>query len=238
MNVSDKVVIVTGASSGIGAATARLLSQRGAQVVLAARRAERLRGLEAELPRSLAVVADVSQPEQIERLVGATVERYGRVDVLVNNAGQGLHVPIEQITLEDYGAIMALNVYGPLLLMQAVLPHMRRQGGGTIVNISSGTTKIALPGVAAYASTKAALNMLSQVARAELAADNITVTLVYPYLTETEFHRSLRAGGGAVNRGGMPQAHSAEFVAGYILHSIQTGETEIVLRPETPPAAL
>src|SRR5436305_137124 len=97
MDIQDRVVIVTGASSGIGAAAARLLSARGARVVLAARREERLRELEAELDRSLAVVADVTRAEEIDRLVGTTLDRLGRIDVLVNNAGQGLHVPIEQI---------------------------------------------------------------------------------------------------------------------------------------------
>ena len=194
MDIQDKVVIITGASSGIGAATARLLSARGAKVVLAARREDKLRQLEAELPNSLAVVTDVTNPGDIAKLVAKTIEHYGRVDVLVNNAGQGLHVPLEHVKLDDYTAIMELNVYAPLLLMQAVLPHMREQGGGTIVNISSGTTRMVLPGVGAYASTKSALNMLSQVARAEFAADKVNVTLICPYITTTEFHDVLRDG--------------------------------------------
>ena len=238
MDVRDKVIIVTGASGGIGAATARLLSERGARVVLAARREEKLRQLEQELPDSLAVVADVSQASDIESLVSQAIERFGRVDGLVNNAGQGLHVPIESIRLDDYKAIMELNVYGPLLLMQAVLPHMRRQGGGVIVNVSSGTTQMILTGVGAYASTKAALNMLSQVARAELAADHIDVLLLHPYITQTQFHQNLRDSApiDSQRRSDMPPGHSPEFVAAYILRCIQTGETDIVLRPGTPPA--
>ena len=238
MDVQDRVVIVTGASSGIGAATAHLLSAHGARVVLAARRNDRLQQLEAELPGSLAIVTDVTGEADIRRLIDATEERFQRIDVLVNNAGQGLHVPVEQIRLNDYRAIMELNVYAPLRLMQEVAPTMRRQGEGCIVNVSSGTTRMVLPGVAAYASTKSALNMLSQVAREELAGDGITVSLIYPYITETEFHRSLRAGigGPAGAPRQLPPGHTAEFVAEYILRMIRTGETEIALRPDTPPA--
>lgn len=236
MDVKDKVVLITGASGGIGQATARLLTERGARIILAARREVRLRQSESELPGSLAVVADVSRPADIEKLVQRSIVHFGRIDVLVNNAGQGLHVPIEDIKLDDYQAIMALNVYGPLLLMQAVVPHMRRQGGGVIVNVSSGTTKMMLPGVGAYASTKAALNMLSQTAREEFAAHGISVNLIYPYITETEFHRNLRASSphDAATRRALPPGYSPEFVARYILHSIVSGETEIVLRPGMP----
>jgi short-subunit dehydrogenase len=239
-DVRDQIIIVTGASSGIGAATARLLGERGARVVMTARRIDRLRKLESELTNSFAVVADLHQREDISRLVAATVERFGRIDVLVNNAGQGLHVPIADIDIDDYKAIMDLNVYAPLLLMQAVVPQMRKQGGGTIVNVSSGTTKMTLPGVGAYASTKCALNMLSQVARQEFAADNIVVSLIYPYITETEFRDNMRnrSTASSARWSGMPAGHSAEFVAGHILQCIQTGETEIALRPGTPSAVI
>ena len=236
MDIAEKVVIITGASSGIGEAAARLLSRRGGKVVLAARRADRLQRLESELAGSFAVVTDVTRSADIDNLVARTLERFGRIDVLVNNAGQGLHMPIEQVAIEDYRAIIELNVVAPLRLMQSVVPHMRRQGEGAIVNISSGTTRMVLPGLGAYASTKAALNMLSQVARAELAADGIVVSLVYPYITETDFHSSSRAASPANDRirASMPRGHSAEFVAEHILRSIETGEAEIVLSPLRP----
>jgi NADP-dependent 3-hydroxy acid dehydrogenase YdfG len=239
MNIQDKVIIVTGASAGIGAATARLLGERGAKVVLAARREDRLRELEAELPGSLTVVTDVTKPEDIDRLVEVTAAHYGRIDGLVNNAGQGLHVPLEKVELEDYRAVMELNVYAPLRLMQAVLPHMREVGGGAIVNISSGTTHRPIPGVGAYASTKCALNMLSQVARAEFEKDGVVVSLVYPIVTDTEFHHVLRdSSWGPGKPDWMPRGQPAELVAGYILYAIQSGETEIKLHPDIGPAAI
>src|SRR5450759_5683622 len=174
--------------------TARLAAGRGAKVVLAARRADRIKDLADELPDALAVPTDLRNPAQIIRLVDATMDRFGRVDVLVNNAGQGLHVPLEQVRLDDLRAITELNVYAPLLAMQAVIPPMRRQGGGAIVNVSSMTSRMVLPGVGGYSATKSALNMLSQVARRELASDGIVVSLVYPSVTATEFHQSLAAG--------------------------------------------
>jgi NADP-dependent 3-hydroxy acid dehydrogenase YdfG len=227
MEIAGGVVVVTGASSGIGAATARLAAARGARVVLAARRVQRLESLAAELPDALVVPVDVRDPAQVHDMVEAAVRRYDRIDVLINNAGQGLHVPIEQIRLDDFEAIMKLNVYGVLAGMQAVLPVMRAGGGGAIVNVSSGTSRMVLPGVGGYAASKSALNMLSQVARAEFAPDNIAVSLVYPSVTATEFHDVLRAG--QLAGGGRFTPHSAEQVAEAILRAVQTGEPEIVL---------
>jgi NAD(P)-dependent dehydrogenase (short-subunit alcohol dehydrogenase family) len=234
MDIQGRTAIVTGASSGIGEATARLLTEKGAKVVLSARNGEKLQQIQEELPNSLAVATDVTRKGDIDRLIWASVERFGGVDILVNNAGQGLHVPVEKIDIDDYKAIMELNVYAPLLLMQGVLPVMRKQGGGSIVNISSGTTRMVLPGVAGYASTKSALNMLSQTARVEFAPDNIVVSLIYPYITATNFHQNLRAkpAGGAALRRNMPPGHTAGYVAEHIVRCIETGETEISLVPD------
>ncbi|MFI5259413.1 MAG: SDR family oxidoreductase [Candidatus Limnocylindrales bacterium] len=229
MELDGAVVIVTGASSGIGAATARQAAKRGAKLVLAARRADRIEKLAAELPDALAVTTDLRDPAQIVRLVDSAIERFGRVDVLVNNAGQGLHVPIEQVRLDHFVAITQLNVYAPLLAMQAVVPAMRRQGGGAIINVSSMTSRMVLPGIGAYAASKAALNMLSQVARRELAPDGIVVSIVYPAVTATEFHQSLAAGGLVGGRSGAPQPHSAETVAEAILGLIRSGDEEALL---------
>jgi short-subunit dehydrogenase len=229
MEIAGKVVIVTGASSGIGAATARLAAERGAKVVLAARRSDRIQALAAELPDAMAMTTDMRDPKQIARLVDATLERFGRVDVLVNNAGQGLHLPVEQVPLETLRSVVELNVYGPLLAMQAVIPSMRRQGGGAIVNVSSMTSKMVLPGVGSYAATKSALNMLSQVARKELEPDGIVVSTVYPAVTATEFHQSLAAGGRVGGGSWSVKPHTAEFVAEAILGLIASGDEEALL---------
>jgi NADP-dependent 3-hydroxy acid dehydrogenase YdfG len=232
MELKGAVVIVTGASSGIGAATAKLAAAEGATVVLAARRAERLRTLAATMPGSSAVPTDMRDPEAINRLVQAAIRRHGRVDVLVNNAGQGLHVPLEQVKLDDLKAITELNFYGPLLAMQAVLPIMRAQGRGVIVNVSSGTTKMVLPGVGAYSATKAALNMMSEVARREFAPDGIVVSLVQPSVTTTEFHKNLRAGARAGGfASGRVEPHTAEQVAEAIIAIIRSGDAEASLVP-------
>ena len=236
MDVTDAVCIVTGASSGIGAATARLLSENGAHVVLAARRADRLDALAAELSGSLAVPTDVTAPGDVERLVAQTLDTFGRIDVLVNNAGQGLHVPLEDLDPADLRAVFELNVVAPLFAMQAVLPSMRAQSGGAIVNVSSGTTLRVFPGLGGYATTKAALNMLSQVARLEFAAAGVTVSLVYPLVTATEFHQKLRAGHFA--GGGHIEPHPPELVAEAILFAIRSGEAHVLVadppRPITP----
>ena len=237
MKIKDRVVIVTGASSGIGEAFARLAAREGARLVLAARRKERLDKLAEELPEAYAVRVDMRHPHEVRMLVRATVERYGTVDVLVNNAGQGLHVPIEHVSLGDFEAVMQLNVYGPLVAMQEVAPIMRAQGGGSIVNISSGTSRMVLPGVGAYAATKCALNQLSLTARVEWADDNIAVSVVYPSVTDTEFHQSLRAGGFAGSGSARFAAHPAEHVAEAILRAIETGLAEIVI-PHEPVQAL
>jgi short-subunit dehydrogenase len=229
------VILITGASSGIGAATARLVARQGGLPVLSARRAGRLEALAQELPGALAVQADVRDPEQVRQLIETTLKHHGRVDVLVNNAGQGLHLPLEQVSLEDLVAITELSFYAPLLAMQAVLPAMRSQGGGTIVNVSSGTTRMVLPGVGAYAATKSALNMFSLVAREELAPDGIVVSVVYPSVTTTEFHDKLRAGSVPSGAGGLTP-HSPEYVAKAIIRALHTGEAEVIIPhgPERP----
>ena len=233
--LDGKVVLITGASSGIGEATARVVAEQGGLPVLSARRADRLEALAQELPSALAIQADMRDPEQVRRLVEMALKHHGRLDVLVNNAGQGLHLPLEQVSLEDLVAITELNFYAPLVAMQAVVPAMRSQGGGAIINVSSGTSRMVLPGVGAYAATKAALNMLSLVARGELKPDGIIVSVVYPSVTATEFHDKLRAGDipvGAVDL----TPRSPEYVAKAIVRAIRTGEAEVVIPhgPEHP----
>jgi short-subunit dehydrogenase len=230
VELSRRVMIVTGASSGIGAATARLAHAQGAHVVLAARRAERLASLADELPGSLAVPTDVTQLAEVAALCARALQAFGSIDVLVNNAGQGLHVPLTEVEAGDFLAVWELNVLAPLTLMQAVLPTMTRQGSGAIVNVSSMTSLMAISGLGASAATKSALNMLSNVARAEFAAAGVVVSLVLPGVVQSEFHSSLRAGRiseWAGSRAALP----AEAVAEAILEAVRTGEAEARVTP-------
>ncbi len=190
MQIKDKVVIVTGASEGIGAATAKLLAARGAKVVLAARKAEVLKKMEAELPGSFSVPTDMRKPDDIIDLVKKTIERFGRIDILINDAGQAQYGTIETVDVAGYQSIVELNVYGPLRSMQAVIPQMRKQGGGMILNVSSMVSKSYIPNLGSYASTKYALNALSLTARQELAKDKIIVSVFHPRMTGTNFGKN------------------------------------------------
>ncbi|MCW2744631.1 MAG: short-chain dehydrogenase/reductase [Mycobacterium sp.] len=225
LDLHGTTVIVTGASSGIGAATARLLHLAGAHPVLAARRADRLAELSDELGGALAVPTDVTDRAAVQRLVDAALERYGRVDGLVNNAGVALHEPLEALDLDEFTDVLKLNVVSVVGVTQAVLPALRAAGRGRIVNVSSGTTRMVLPGVGAYAATKSAVNMLSAVWRAELADSGIDVSLVLPSITATEF------GGGRFTPGqqlrpGMV-AHDPLYVGRVILRALRTGEERL-----------
>jgi short-subunit dehydrogenase len=225
IELTGKTVVVTGASSGIGQATARLLYEAGAHPVLAARRADRLNELSEQLGGALAVPTDVTDKAARERLVQATLDRHGRIDGLVNNAGSALLELLPDIDLDKFTEVLQLNVVSALAMMQAVLPSMRRQGAGRIVNISSGTSRMAAPTVAAYGATKAALNMLSAVARTELAAEGIVVSLVLPSLTATEFGGGRYKLGDEVVPGFLVQ--SADYVGRIVLRALRTGEEAI-----------
>ena len=235
MEIDGSVCIVTGASSGIGAATSRLLSALGARVVLAARRTERLESLAAELPGSLAVTTDVTVAEQLKRLVDRTVDAFGRLDVLVNNAGQGLHVPLEELDPGDLRAVFELNVVAPLMGMQAALPVMRSGSGGSIVNVSSATSLRVFAGLGGYSATKAALNMLSQVGGVEFAPSGVAVSVVYPSVTATEFHQRLRAGH-FVTGGRSITPDPPELVGRAIAMAISTGTPHVLVAD--PPKAI
>jgi short-subunit dehydrogenase len=234
MELTDKVVVITGASGGIGLATARACAAAGARVVLAARSAEKLEQLAVELERAggqaLAVPVDMTRQPEVERLVTKTVHKFGRIDVLINNAGQAASGTVAEGNTDDYRRVIELNLFGPLYAIQAAVPAMRRNGGGIIVNISSMTSKMAIPGLGLYASTKAALNVLSATARAELAGDNIRVIAVYPRITATDFGKN--SIGDAEMRGrqraprpGVP-VDSPEHVAGKIVEALRAEPAE------------
>ncbi len=187
MIIRNSIIIITGASQGIGRATAHFLAHKGAKVVVASRSRKELKKLADELPDALAVPTDIRKPSNVTHLIEATLKKYGRIDMLINNAGQGMYGPVESIDIEHYHEIIELNLIGALRTMQAVIPCMRNQGFGMIVNVSSRVSKNYFPGLAAYASTKYALNAISLTARTELAPEHIIVSVIYPKMTATNF---------------------------------------------------
>jgi short-subunit dehydrogenase len=229
--LSGKVAIVTGASSGIGRATARLLAENGVKVALVSRSLPDLERLSEELPGTRAFPADMTKIPQIKRMVKDIREYFGRIDILVNNAGQGYDAPLEKIDLNTFRYIYNLHIIGPVVAMQQVIPVMRKQGGGTIMNISSGTALMHLPGMSPYASSKRALATISLAARQELAMDKIVISVVYPYITLTDFEkntiRAIPVPETEIEPTGPYPADSAEFVAEKIVGGILSGEAEI-----------
>lgn len=228
MEIAGKVALITGASGGIGLATAQLFAEQGASVAVAARSTAKLAALAAALPDAFVITTDMRDEDAVRQMVTATVQHYGRIDIVVNNAGQGMHTAIERTDLATYRSLLELNVISVLNTMQAVIPIMRQQGGGVIINISSGTTKMTLPGLGPYASSKHALNALSQITRLELAPDNIRVGLVFPGITATDFMANAAAADPAsVSRTRTAQADTPEYVATKILEAVQTEAAEV-----------
>jgi len=191
--MSSRVVIVTGASSGIGEATARAFGARGDRVVLVARREDRLRQVAASLPDSLPIPADLTKPEEPLRIVDAAAARYGQIDVLVNNAGLGRYNWIDMLDVEDVRAEVAVNLLAPILMARAAVPLMLRRGRGVIINVSSIAGLIATPTTSIYNATKFGLRGLTEAFRRELGPQGIAVCGIYPATVEgTEFRRDRR----------------------------------------------
>lgn len=186
-----RVVVITGASSGIGAATARLFSRKGWAVVLVARSQDKLQQMASEMAAArgkvLAIPADVTVKGDIENLVRKTVAAFGRIDVLVNNAGVGIAGTLDTVDMEQLAYVFELNVLAPMTVLQAVVPVMKAQGNGVIVNVSSLSEVTAIPFVAGYGASKAALGYLSDSAAIELSTYGIDVLKILPGVTETEF---------------------------------------------------
>jgi short-subunit dehydrogenase len=191
MDIPGKIVIITGASEGIGRAVALRFSAEGATTVLVARSADRLNALAGELRKqgheALAIPCDMRNRDAVNLMIEKVFRQYGRIDILINNAGQSAAGSVAGMNPEDFRQILDLNVFGVVCAIQAAVPKMRLGGGGLIINISSMVSKMHIPGLGAYAATKAALNILSDTARVELAADKIRVITMYPRMTATDF---------------------------------------------------
>jgi len=224
MQIQDRVIIVTGASSGIGLSTAKALAASGARVALLARSTAALEALAKELPGSLPVTVDMIDLAGVRRAIEQVHKHFGRIDVLVNNAGRSYAASVETIDPAIFDEIFHLNVLGPIVAMQAVTPTMRAQGGGSIVNVNSGTAFMTIPEYGVYSSSKRALLGFSLTARAELAKDSIVVSEVYPFVTATNFGKNRMGSGGPT--GSYATGDTPEFVADIIVKAIVEGEAQ------------
>ncbi|HTS80084.1 MAG TPA: SDR family oxidoreductase [Myxococcaceae bacterium] len=232
---SAPVVVITGASAGIGAALARELAGRHAALVLAARREEILREMAVTLGGAVEVVpADVTRRADVQRVLDQALARFGRVDVWVNNAGRGISRPsVLGLSDEDLEAMFRDNTRSALYGMQAAVPHFQARGQGVLVNVSSMLSRTPRATMrAAYSASKAALNSLTESLRFELAAThpNIRVVLVLPGVVATDF--GLHALGGGPDSRTLPGAQPVEEVARAIADGLFSGPLDVYTRPE------
>jgi short-subunit dehydrogenase len=224
----DKVAVVTGASSGIGKETALALGRAGARVVLVARRGEVLRQVVADNPqlRLLPIVADVTRPEAAAGIVETTLREFGRIDILVNNAGLGMRALVAEVKYEDAQRVMELNFFAVLRCTQAVLPVMRRQHSGQVVNMISILGAIAAPHYAVYSASKFAVRAFSDTLRLEVRRDGIDVISILPGSTDTPFFASQIGG---PERGTSMRDLSPACVAETVLLACRRRRREVTL---------
>ncbi|HEY0253701.1 MAG TPA: SDR family oxidoreductase, partial [Kofleriaceae bacterium] len=231
--MNDKVIVITGASDGIGAALAKELVRRGAKgVVLAARREAELNALAKELgPTTFPVVTDVTRRADVEQLVARTVEKLGQLDVIVNNAGRGISKLPSELTDDDIDDMMTVNLKSVLYGIQAVLPQMKKQGHGQIIAVSSGLARFPFAAPrSAYAASKAAVNLLMGTLRQELRGTGIQATTVMPGVVATEFGNNALHGG--ADSKSLPGAQPVDEVATVIADVIEKPVAECYTRPQ------
>jgi len=239
--INGKIIVITGASSGLGEATARRLSEQGATVVLAARRSDRITALAEELKsqggQALAVTTDVTKVEQVQALVDATVETYGRIDVMINNAGLMPHSPLERLKIDDWDAMIDVNLKGVLYGIAAALPYMKNQKSGHFINVSSVAGHKVRAGAAVYAATKFAVRALSEGLRQEVKPYNIRTTVISPGAVATELPKSITEGDvfeavqGFYEQYAIPADSFARAVAFAISQPEDVDINEILFRP-------
>jgi NADP-dependent 3-hydroxy acid dehydrogenase YdfG len=189
-NITGKIVVITGASSGLGEAAARLLSAQGATVVLGARRVDRIQSLAKELTanggKALAMATDVTLVDQVKKLVDAAVQTYGRIDVMINNAGLMPQSLLERLKIDEWDQMIDVNIKGVLYGIAAALPQMKQQKAGHIINVSSVAGHKVGPGGAVYSATKHAVRVISEGLRQEVKPYNIRTTVISPGAVATE----------------------------------------------------
>lgn len=196
MELADKLVLITGAAGGIGSSTADEFAKAGCQLILTDIDADALEGTAAELRDKYGVRVetysyDVSDRAQVEEMVASVLDKHGRLDVLINNAGVGHHGQLTETSLETWKRLVDVNLWGPLYHIYAILPSMKSARSGQIVNVSSGQSFFRLPTWGAYAAVKAGVGAFSEILHFELRKYGILVTTVYPFLVDTPFYRGI-----------------------------------------------
>jgi NADP-dependent 3-hydroxy acid dehydrogenase YdfG len=237
--INDKVVVITGASSGLGEATARRLAREGAKLVLGARRLERLQTLAGELSLGdeAVVQTDVTDYEQVRRLVDHAVQTHGRVDAIINNAGLMPLSPLEALKVEDWDRTIDVNLKGVLYGIAAALPHMKEQQSGHVINVSSVAGHTVNPGGAVYSATKYGVRVISEALRQEVKPYNIRTTVISPGAVATELPGSVTEPDVAENVDALYEsvAVSADSFASMVLFAMSQPEdvdvNEILFRP-------
>ena len=230
MNLEDRVVVLTGASAGIGRATAYTLAATGCKLVLAARNRHQLQTLTAELIRrghqAVTIPTDMGDTAQATNLVAQTVETFGTIDVVINNAAVGLRDDIANLKEDDVRRAMDVNYFGPIALIQAALPYLKSNPkGGMIINISSIVGRRAMPGLGVYCAGKAALEKTAESLRLELIGDNVRVCTVYPGVTQTDFNKNSL--GSSLARRDRVTGVPPERVAQAIVRAIQREQRDV-----------
>lgn len=233
IDLRDRPIAITGASSGIGRATALACARAGMPVAAAARRADRLESLVAEIRasggRAIAVTCDVARPEDCERLVERTEAEFGPLYGVFANAGYGLECPVADLRDTDLRAIFETNFFGTMNTIRPALPRLLRARAGHVLVCSSCLAKLAVPGMGAYSATKAAQDHVTRALRIELAGSGVRVSGVYPIGTTTEFRDALRTGGSEAAAVHTPGAfvQPAERVADAIVRCLRRPRPEV-----------
>jgi NADP-dependent 3-hydroxy acid dehydrogenase YdfG len=240
-NIAGKVVVITGASSGLGEATARHLSAEGATVVLGARRADRIQALAEDLNgqggKALAVTTDVTDHNQVKALADTAVQTYGRIDVLINNAGLMPQSLLERLKIDEWDRMIDVNIKGVLYGIAAALPYMKKQKAGHIINVSSVAGHLVRPGSAVYSATKHAVLALSEGLRQEVKPYNIRTTVISPGAVATELPNSITEPGIAesINKFYEAYAIPADTFARAVVYAMSQPDdvdvNEILFRP-------